>query len=165
MRIHLQNPPEETLFSFSQAMWDAACARAGAVATGHRISIGATAAEFSAAMTEAEAVISDAGVLRAQFPLHAPRLKLVFCTNAGLDALAPYDWLPPGAVLLNNRGTHARKSGEFGLLALLMLANRVPRMVTQQRAGVWREVWGSVLSGRTVTVVGLGTLGGAIAHQ
>src|SRR3954452_18713586 len=154
MRVHLQNPEGETLFSFSEPMWEAACARAGATGTGHQVSIGGTAADFAAAMTDAEAVIADAGVLRRQLPLNAPRLKLVFCTNAGLDALAPYDWLPPGALLLNNRGTHAAKSGQFGLMALLMLANRVPRMVTQQRASLWREVWGSVLARRSVTIIG-----------
>jgi glyoxylate/hydroxypyruvate reductase len=68
-------------------------------------------------------------------------------------------------LLMNNRGTHAAKSGEFGIMSLLMLANRIPRMVTQQRTGVWREIWGSVLGGRSVTIVGLGTLGGAVAEH
>ena len=163
MRIHLQNPPGETLFAFSDPMVAAACDRAGAAGHGHVISIGRTKADFDAAMRDAEAVISDAGVLRSCMPFQAPALTLVFITNAGLDALAPFDWLPPDAVLMNNRGTHAAKAGEFGLMALLMLANRVPRMVTQQRRGEWRELWGSVLAGRSVTVVGLGALGGAVA--
>ncbi len=68
-------------------------------------------------------------------------------------------------VLLNNRGTHAAKSGEFAIMSILMLANRVPAMVTNQRQGVWRKLWGSVLAGRSVTVVGLGTLGGATAEH
>jgi phosphoglycerate dehydrogenase-like enzyme len=163
MRIHLQNPPGETLFSFSEAMWDAATGRAGSVGSGHTVSIGQTAEDFAEAMLTAEALVADAGVIRGLLPLHAPRLKLVFATNAGLDSLAPYDWLPPGAVLLNNRGVHAAKSGEFGLMALLMLANRVPQMVTQQRQGAWRPLWGNVLAGRALTIVGLGTLGGAVA--
>lgn len=163
MHIHLQNPLGQTLFAFSQPIWAAACDRAGACGQGHTVSIGSTQEAFADAMRTAEAVIADAGVLRAQLPLRAPRLKLIFLTNAGLDSLAPFDWLPPGAILLNNRGTHAAKAGEFGLMALLMLANRVPRMVTQQRQGVWTEIWGSVLAGRTVTIIGLGTLGGAVA--
>jgi phosphoglycerate dehydrogenase-like enzyme len=163
MRIHLQNPAGETLFSFSEAMWAAACDRAGPIGLGHDVSIGTTAEDFAAAIQGAEALIADAGVMRAQMPFTAPRLKLVFATNAGLDALAPYDWLPHGAMLLNNSGAHAAKAGEFGLMALLMLANRVPKMVTQQRQGRWEEVWGNVLAGRTVTVIGLGTLGAAVA--
>jgi glyoxylate/hydroxypyruvate reductase len=165
MRIHLQNPAGETQFSFSAPMWAAACARAGAAGQGHQVSIGDTAADFTAAMHDAEALIADAGVMRSHMPFQAPRLRVVFSTNAGLDSLAPYDWLPPGAVLLNNSGTHAAKSGEFGLMALLMLASRVPAMVTNQRQGTWQPIWGSVLAGRTVTIIGLGTLGGAVAAQ
>jgi glyoxylate/hydroxypyruvate reductase A len=38
-------------------------------------------------------------------------------------------------------------------------------MVTHQRHGVWRKIWGSVLAGRNLTVIGLGTLGGATAEH
>ncbi len=39
---------------------------------------------------------------------------------AGVEHLAPFDWLPPGVTLTNNRGVHAQKAGEYGLMALLM---------------------------------------------
>ena len=67
--------------------------------------------------------------------------------------------------LLNNAGVHAVKAGEFAIMSVLMLANRVPEMVTHQRAGRWQKLWGAVLDGRHVTVVGLGSLGGAAAMQ
>ena len=60
---------------------------------------------------------------------------------------------------------HAVKAGEFAIMSVLMLANRVPEMVTHQRAGRWQKLWGAVLDGRRVTVVGLGSLGGAAAMQ
>ena len=66
---------------------------------------------------------------------------------------------------MNNRGVHAAKSGEFAIMSILMLANHVPAMVTNQRQGIWRKLWGSVLGGRTLTVIGLGTLGGATAEH
>jgi glyoxylate/hydroxypyruvate reductase A len=163
MHIHLQNPAGESLFTFDRAMWDAAAARAPDVGQGHRVTIGNTDDDLAAALATAEAIITDTAAIRGIFGRPAPHLRLVFITSAGLDRLAPYDWLPDGAILLNNRGTHEAKSGEFGLMALLMLANRIPRMVTNQRAGVWKEIWGSVLTGRSVTIVGLGTLGSAVA--
>ena len=165
MRIHLQNPKNDTLFDFSRPMWDAAAARAPDIGSGHDVSIGLTPADFTAAMRDAEALVTDVSVIRTLFPCNAPRLKLIFLTSAGLDSLTPFSWLPSGTVLMNNRGTHAAKAGEFAIMSLLMLANRVPAMVTHQRQGVWRKLWGSVLSGRSVTVVGLGTLGGAAAEQ
>ena len=95
----------------------------------------------------------------------APKLKLIYVTSAGLDKLAPFDWLPEGVALLNNRGTHAAKAGEYGLMALLMLVNRLPQTMTAQRNGVWHAVHGTVLAGRRVVVVGLGALGGSTAAQ
>jgi glyoxylate/hydroxypyruvate reductase A len=165
MRIHLQNPDDDPLFDFSRAMWDAAAARAPDIGGGHDVSVGRTEGDFAAAMTEAEALICDVSVIRTLFPCVAPRLKLLFVTNAGLDRVAPFDWLPPGVILMNNRGTHAVKAGEFGIMALLMLANRVPEMVTDQRAGQWHKLWGNVVAGVPVTIVGLGALGGSIARH
>jgi phosphoglycerate dehydrogenase-like enzyme len=165
MRIHLQNPPGDTLFAFSHPMWHDAAAGAPDIAQGHIVTIGSTQIEFEQGLLEAEAVVTDTGTVLAGFPGNAPHLKLVFITSAGLDKLAPFTWLPPGAILMNNRGTHAAKSGEFGIMALLMLACRIPLIVSNQREGVWRPVYGSVLAGRNVTIVGLGTLGSAVAEQ
>jgi glyoxylate/hydroxypyruvate reductase A len=165
MRIHLQNPDNDPLFDFTRAMWEAAAMQAPDVGAGHVVSIGVTPADFVAAMRDAEALVADASVIKALFPCPAPDLRLIFLTNAGLDRLAPFDWLPPGVELLNNRGAHAAKSGEFAIMSILMLANKLPAMATNQRQGVWRKLWGSVLAGRSLTVIGLGTLGGATAEQ
>jgi phosphoglycerate dehydrogenase-like enzyme len=165
MRIHIQNPVDDPLFLFSRTMWDAAAVRAGAIGSGHEVTIGDTDADFAAGIAKADALITEIGVVAAKFPCAAPRLKLLFITNAGLDRLAPFDWLPPGVALLNNAGAHAVKAGEFAIMSVLMLANRVPEMVTHQRAGHWQKLWGAVLDGRRITVVGLGSLGGAAAMQ
>jgi glyoxylate/hydroxypyruvate reductase A len=165
MRIHIQNPVDDPLFLFSRAMWDAACALAPDVGAGHEVTIGDSDADFADGVAEAEALITEIGVVAAKFPCTAPRLKLLFITNAGLDRLAPFDWLPSGVALLNNAGVHAVKAGEFAMMSVLMLANRVPEMVTHQRAGRWQKLWGAVLDGRHVTIVGLGSLGGAAAMQ
>jgi glyoxylate/hydroxypyruvate reductase A len=165
MRIHLQNPDDDPLFDFSLAMWDAAAARAPDAGRGHDVSVGRSGADFAAAIQEAEALICDVSVIRRLFPCHAPRLKLLFVTNAGLDGIAPFDWLPSGVTLMNNRGTHAIKSGEFGIMAVLMLASRVPEMVTHQREGRWQKLWGAVVTGEPITIVGLGALGGSVARH
>jgi glyoxylate/hydroxypyruvate reductase len=165
MRVHIQNPPSDDPFAFTPGQWTEAMSRAGEIGAGHRVSIGETAAEFDRAMIEAEALITDVDTLRELPPRGAARLKLVFVTSAGLDTLAPYDWLPSGAALLNNRGAHAAKAGEFAIMAVLMLASGMPAMLTAQRAGRWEKRWGHALAGERITIVGLGTLGGAAAMQ
>ncbi|MBN8897978.1 MAG: D-2-hydroxyacid dehydrogenase [Rhodospirillales bacterium] len=170
MHIHLQNTPGDPLFAFSRQMWEEAASRAPDIGAGHHVTIGDTEADLQAALRTAEALVCDAGIIRTHFAEartrpDAPRLTLLFATNAGLDRLAPFGWLPDGMILMNNRGTHDAKSGEFAIMAVLMLVNRIPEMVTNQRAGQWQKIWGTVLSRHRLTVVGLGTLGGATARN
>ncbi len=167
MRVHIQNPIDDPLFVFTWQQWHDAAARAGDIGRGHDISIGETAADVSRALRDAEALITDPATLDPLRPMlaSAPCLALVFVTAAGLDRLAPFGWLPQGVALLNNRGVHAAKAGEFAIMAVLMLANALPAMITAQRAGRWEKRWGRVLAGQRLTVVGLGTLGGAAAVQ
>ncbi len=105
MRIHVQNPPHDPHFRIPPQMWQAATTRAG------------DAARSSGQLRRHRSRLRrghsrDRGVDRRQG--RDPRLAalrraptaLLFVTNAGLDNLAPFDWLPPGVTLLNNRGTH-----------------------------------------------------------
>ncbi len=163
MRIHLQSQPDDGHFALTPEQWDTACARAPDVSDGHEVSFGDDPGAFAAALRDAEALVAQASGVATLFPVDAPRLRLIFCTSAGLDRLAPFDWLPPGVELLNNRGTHGAKAGEYGLMALLMLANRMPAFATAQREGAWRPGHGTVLAGQHVVVVGLGALGGSVA--
>jgi glyoxylate/hydroxypyruvate reductase len=164
MRIHIQNPIDDPLFVFSHKMWDEAAIRAGDVGRGHEVTLGDTDEDFAAGMEDAEALVTEIGVIKRLFPCRAPRLQLIFLTNAGLDGIAPFDWLPPNVALLNNSGTHTLKAGEFGIMSVLMLANRVPQLVTNQRAGRWTRLWGTTVEARRLTVVGLGPVGAPIAR-
>lgn len=163
MRIHIQNPNDDPLFLFSHKQWDDAAARAGDIARGHEVTLGDTDDDFAAGMEDAEILVTEMGVMLRLFPCRAPKLRLIFVTSAGLERLAPYDWLPSNVALLNNSGTHSKKAGEFGIMAVLMLANGVPQLVTNQRAGTWKKHWGSTVGGKRMTVVGLGGMGAPIA--
>jgi phosphoglycerate dehydrogenase-like enzyme len=167
LRIHLQSHRSPSNFPLSPEEWAAAAARAPDVSAGHEVSFGDTPEAFQAVLPEVEVVISQTAAMVAVIPFQAPapRLKMVYCTSAGLERLAPFTWLPPGVPILNNRGTHAKKAGEFGIMALLMLASRIPALATAQRAGRWQPLHGSVLEGRHVVVVGVGALGGSTAVQ
>jgi glyoxylate/hydroxypyruvate reductase A len=162
MRIHIQNPSADDLFSITPAQWDAACARAGE--TGHHASFGATGAEFAAAIGSAEVLIAQPGTVRRFLPFVAPHLHLLFCTAAGLDAIMPFTWLPPRLVLVNNRGVHGAKMTNYAAMALLMLNARVPAYADAQRRQRWAPHFVPPISGRHVTVVGTGDVGSAVAR-
>ncbi len=167
MRIHLQSHRSPTNFPLTPEEWDAAAARAPDVAGGHDVTFGDLPEHLHAVLPEVEVIIAQTAAMGASIPLPeaAPRLKMIYCTSAGLERLAPFDWLPAGVPILNNRGTHARKAGEYGIMALLMLASRIPALATAQREGRWQALHGSVLEGRHVVVVGVGSLGGSTAVQ
>lgn len=103
------------------------------------------------------------------FPLEevraaAPRLKWIHIIGAGVEHLLPLDWLPEGTVLTNNRGAHAPKSYEYVMMALLMLANHMPRLMHAQHAHVWDGHFVSVIKGSTVAILGAGHQGMAAAR-
>lgn len=163
MRVHVQNDNSGKAFAITPEVWDAACARAGA--TGHAVTFSDDLDAGRAALREAEVLVGPPAAIRPLFPTETPGLRVMFVTAAGLDGMTPFDWLPPGAVLLNNRGAHEAKAGEYCIMALLMLATGMPGFAADQREQRWRKRFGAVLAGRRVTVLGLGTLGGAAAGQ
>ena len=94
----------------------------------------------------------------------APRLKWIHVIGAGIEHLLPLDWLPRGVTLVNNRGIHAPKSGEYGAMAILMLNNFMPAMYTRQRAGRFDPMFATPAAGKTLLVIGCGEMGGAVAR-
>jgi phosphoglycerate dehydrogenase-like enzyme len=162
MRIHVQTYPGNDRFTISPAQWQSAAASAGEPA--HKVTFGTTLADWAEARPATELLVTHGALLRGLAPLEGGPLQLVFVTNAGLDGLAPFGWLPPGVILLNNSGAHAPKAGEYIAMAVLMLAGRMPELLTSQREQKWQPVFSAPLAGRRVTIVGAGALGAAGAR-
>ena len=95
----------------------------------------------------------------------APDLKWIHIIGAGVEHLCPMTWVPQGVVVTNNKGAHARKAGDFALMAVLMLHSHVPAIVTNQRHGVWNSLYATPIEGATVLIVGVGSLGGGAADR
>ena len=113
-------------------------------------------------------VCSSATLLDKRFPLRslataAPQLAWIHVIGAGVESLMPLDWIHRGVRLTNNSGVHVKKVYEFGLMSLLMLNARVPQIFSQQTRGEWKPVFSGSPRGKTLLVVGLGDMGGAMA--
>ncbi|MDR3414290.1 MAG: D-2-hydroxyacid dehydrogenase, partial [Formivibrio sp.] len=95
-----------------------------------------------------------------QIDMHsAPKLKIIQSTYAGMDSLHPFDMIPKTAILLNNRGVHGKRAGEYCAMAILMLTNKMPLFTTQQRNKHWQRAIGSLANRKRITIVGLGAIG------
>jgi phosphoglycerate dehydrogenase-like enzyme len=93
----------------------------------------------------------------------APNLRWVHAHGAGVNHLFPLDWLPKGAVLTNSRGVHGDRASEYAIMAILALNNRLPEMFTNQRKARWQQLYNTGIAGKTLLVVGVGSVGGGTA--
>jgi phosphoglycerate dehydrogenase-like enzyme len=67
--------------------------------------------------------------------------------------------------VVNNRGVHAAKGGEFGLMSVLMLNNFMPAIVENQQRVRWESLYSSPIAKKTLVVIGAGNIGGAAGQQ
>ncbi len=95
----------------------------------------------------------------------APRLRWIHCIGAGVEHMLPMTWLPQQVTLTNNKGVHAAKAGEFGLMAVLMLHSKIPAVAFNQRNAVYDSLYSSPIAGKTLVVLGTGSLGGSAARK
>ena len=95
----------------------------------------------------------------------APKLKWIHCIGAGVEHMLPMDWIPDGVTLTNNKGVHAAKAAEFGLMAVLMLHSHIPAVVTNQRLKIYDSLYATPIAGKVLVVIGTGSLGGSAAKK
>lgn len=165
VRVHIENVSTyHKHVQISQDDYDRAAKRHRDVARRVDVSIGWDYAEFDTHMKDAEVLVYMGLDFRPKgFAQRAPKLRWIQMTSAGVEHIAPFDWLPPTVVMTNNSGVHAEKHGEFGITAVLMLNNNVPMMTTNQRQSRWHTKFSTGIRGKTVAIVGVGSIGGAVA--
>ena len=96
---------------------------------------------------------------------YAPELKMIHFISSGVEHVTPFDWVPEGIAVVNNRGVHLPKSGESFAMFLYMINAGIPRLAYSQKKGRWDRNFSSVIKGRTLVVVGVGHQGGEMARQ
>lgn len=157
MHIHVHNDLRGMDNAITPAQW------AAAGIGGHTVSFGTGAEDFAAVAAKVEVLVAPPWGMAALDLTRAPRLRLVQSTSAGVDFLLRSEQLPAQVLLANNRGVHARKAGEYAAMAILMLVNRMPVFAEDQKQRRWRRVTAGLAAAQRLTVIGLGSLGGAAA--
>lgn len=132
-----------------------------------RIVVGATAEAHLKAASEADAVMCS-GTARAVLEELWPRLeklKWVHAMAAGLDGLLFPALVESDVTLTCSRGVFARSLGEFAVAGMLFFAKDLRRLVRQQSEGLWEQFDVDELAGRTLGIVGYGSIGKAAAER
>jgi phosphoglycerate dehydrogenase-like enzyme len=92
-----------------------------------------------------------------------PRLKVVQTLTAGFDRVRPH--VPAGAVLCNARGVHDASTSEWVLTAILASVRQFQYFAAEQAAGRWSYRSTGCLAGKTVLIVGYGSIGKAVERR
>ena len=95
----------------------------------------------------------------------APNLKWIHVISAGVEHLHPLDWMFDNLVLTNSSGAHVKKAGEYGLMSILMLQNHMTKIITNQKNKKFISLFSNPIAGKTVVVVGTGSLGSSMAKH
>ncbi len=175
VRVHVKNnhaspdtfpptPEGEEVFTITPERFDDAARRHPDVADHLDVVIDWDTDNFAVSMATAEALVTW------DLPTEnlgdvAPNLQWIHIIGAGVEHLCPMDWVPDGVTVVNNKGAHAAKAGEFALMAVLMLHNKMPAVQFNQRSADWTSLYSTPIAGKTALIVGTGSLGGGAAHQ
>jgi phosphoglycerate dehydrogenase-like enzyme len=92
-----------------------------------------------------------------------PSLKVVQTLTAGFDRVRPH--VPAGAVLCNARGVHDASTAEWVLCAILVSVREFGYFAAEQAAGRWSYRPTDCLAGKTVLIVGYGSIGAAVERR
>jgi phosphoglycerate dehydrogenase-like enzyme len=121
--------------------------------------------EFKAALADAICLVGFGdGSMDDAFYKSAPNLKLVQLLSAGYDRCDIEAARRAGVPICNNGGANSTAVSEHALLLMLAVCRRVVWQHTNVSAGRWRgnnvdDVKLYELKGRTLGIVGLGTIG------
>jgi len=94
----------------------------------------------------------------------AEELRWVQALSAGVDFYDRAALREAGVLLTNAAGIHAEPIAEQVLGYLLLFEREILRGVRQQEAGLWQRYEGGELRGKTVGIVGIGSIGSRVAE-
>jgi phosphoglycerate dehydrogenase-like enzyme len=95
----------------------------------------------------------------------ATRLKWIQSLTTGIDAIVSLQSLRPEIVITTNTGIHGPQMSEMAFMHMLNLARQAPRLWENQKAERW-ERWTQIrLCGKTVVILGVGSIAESLAPR
>jgi len=119
----------------------------------------------------ADADVAFAIALNKDAVARATQLQWLHCSGHAVGHFPLADLAARGIVVTNSRGIQAVPIAEHVMACLLALARRLPETLSDQQERIWRpntyvgEASPWLLAGRTIGVIGVGTIGEAIAAR
>lgn len=132
-----------------------------------KIVVGNSAQDFAEAAGDADVIFNWAGslALLRDVVRMSPRLIWIHSRSAGLEQTLFPELVKSEVILTNGSGVFSPSLGEFALAAILYFAKDFRRMIRNQMAGNWEQFDVRMVSGKTVGIIGYGSIGKAIARR
>ncbi|MGZ3589014.1 MAG: D-2-hydroxyacid dehydrogenase [Candidatus Limnocylindrales bacterium] len=92
-----------------------------------------------------------------------PRLRWVHSAAAGVERVLTPAALERGLIITNARGVFSRPIAEYVMLMVLAVSRKLPQLLELQRERTWQPLPAVELRDVTVGIVGLGSIGQAVA--
>lgn len=129
------------------------------------ILIGDSAGDFET--SQAEIILSWSGALDLirQVFATSPKVRWIHSRAAGLEQTLFPELLESPVLVTNGSGVFSPSLGEFVVAAILYFAKDLRRMIRNQVAGAWEQFDVTMIEGKTLGIVGYGSIGRAIATR
>lgn len=92
-------------------------------------------------------------------------LRWIHYSGAGVDHLLFPALVDSTIVLTNSRGLYSDAIAEYALALMLALAKRLPAVIVDQAQRRWQHRESDALTGKLLGIVGLGSIGQAVARR
>ena len=106
----------------------------------------------------------DPALFLATFP-RATRIRWTHVVSAGVESVLSPEIRASSIPLTNGRGVFARPLGEWAIGAMIFFAYEFRRILKNQQAHCWERYDHEELYGRTLTIVGYGSIGRAVGER
>src|SRR5262245_33931186 len=94
-----------------------------------------------------------------------PQLRLIQALTTGVDHIAALPNLPPNMLVAAARGFHGPQMSELAFLFMLAFIRRLPTVLENQKQHRWDRREQRLLDGRTVVIVGAGSIAEELAKR
>src|SRR5258708_17083111 len=125
---------------------------------------------FIAALKDADGAIGSSVKITPEMLEGATRLKALSTISVGFDNFDVDDLTRRGIVLTNTPDVLTESTADTVFALILATARRVVELAEFVRAGQWKhsigpELFGVDVQGKTLGIIGLGRIGGAVARR
>jgi D-3-phosphoglycerate dehydrogenase len=124
--------------------------------------------EYTAHLAEADALVVRSAVqVTTEVLKKAPRLRVIGRAGVGVDNVDLDAATAAGVLVMNTPGGNAVSVAEHTLALMLSMARYIPQATVSTKAGKWekKKFLGNELRGKTLGIVGLGSVGREVVKR